>query len=325
MISPRLQSQSTRLLMPELYLRNTGGTALTLDAESASRYLYDAILADQPFFVGRFGSTELLICCYFLIDKKSETPPLRYNLWRRLQGGPFPPALVESLCIGAGFFPTDTASIEQFAHVYLDAAAELDVLASWMQQEDLVRRYGKLPKDLQHIPLEVLAPFTAPLPWTQALEGKRVLVIHPFATSIKQQYQCRELLFADPRVLPDFDLQVLPAVQSAGGSQVGYSTWFEALDYQKEQIATRTFDVAIIGAGAYGLPLGAFVKSLGKQALHLGGVTQCLFGIKGRRWADDYHWDERYFNEYWVWPREDERPTGANAVENACYWGPEVS
>ena len=41
------------------------------------------------------------------------------------------------------------------------------------------------------------------------------------------------------------------------------------------------------------MPLAAFIKSIGKKAVHLGGSTQILFGIKGERW------DERdFFRNY---------------------------
>ena len=43
------------------------------------------------------------------------------------------------------------------------------------------------------------------------------------------------------------------------------------------------FDVAIIGCGAYGLPLAVEAKRMGKQAIHMGGATQVLFGIKVNR------------------------------------------
>lgn len=41
------------------------------------------------------------------------------------------------------------------------------------------------------------------------------------------------------------------------------------------------FDTAIIGCGAYGMPLAAQIKNAGRQAIHLGGAVQLLFGIKG--------------------------------------------
>ena len=47
------------------------------------------------------------------------------------------------------------------------------------------------------------------------------------------------------------------------------------------------FDIAIIGCGAYGLPLAAKLKKEGRQAIHLAGVTQLMFGIKGKRWEEN--------------------------------------
>jgi hypothetical protein len=82
------------------------------------------------------------------------------------------------------------------------------------------------------------------------------------------------------------------------------------------------FDICLIGAGAYGLPLAYFAKTIGKQAIHLGGVTQILFGIKGRRWEKDDYADStaKMFNEHWIRPMESETPALKDRVENGCYW-----
>ena len=42
----------------------------------------------------------------------------------------------------------------------------------------------------------------------------------------------------------------------------------------------KNFDIALIGCGAYGFPLAAFVKGIGKKAVHIGGPLQLFFGIK---------------------------------------------
>ncbi|MGA1369100.1 MAG: hypothetical protein ACO394_11355, partial [Blastocatellia bacterium] len=119
--------------------------------------------------------------------------------------------------------------------------------------------------------------------------------------------------------LPKFELILLPAVQSIAGSRTKYSTWFEALDDMSERIEQINFDVAIIGAGAYGMPLAAFVKSLGKKAIHLGGATQILFGIKGARWDQRPEYSQLY-NEFWSRPDSSEIPSNYQRVENGCYW-----
>lgn len=89
------------------------------------------------------------------------------------------------------------------------------------------------------------------------------------------------------------------------------------------------YDIALIGCGAYGFPLAAHAKRMGKQAVHLGGALQLLFGIKGHRWETmEYGTDilprggmyMEMFNEHWVRPTVAETPRTAQKVENACYW-----
>lgn len=87
----------------------------------------------------------------------------------------------------------------------------------------------------------------------------------------------------------------------------------------KKQITGAEFDIAIIGAGVYGLPLAAFVKSLGKQAIQMSGATQILFGIKGKRWDSDLVVSKMY-NDYWVRPLAVETPPQIQKVEGGSYW-----
>ena len=61
-------------------------------------------------------------------------------------------------------------------------------------------------------------------------------------------------------VLPDFELITFQPVQSIASNPVDFSTWFEALDWMCTQVEQIDFTTAIIGAGAYGFPLGAHIK-----------------------------------------------------------------
>jgi len=49
------------------------------------------------------------------------------------------------------------------------------------------------------------------------------------------------------------------------------------------------------------------------------GITQFLFGIKGKRYID-YEKTTNYINEYFVFPPESDRPQKAEIVEGGCYW-----
>jgi hypothetical protein len=98
-----------------------------------------------------------------------------------------------------------------------------------------------------------------------------------------------------------------------------YKDWFEALDYMKNDISKIDFDIAILGCGAYGLPLASFIKEIGKKAVHLGGSTQMLFGVTGRRWETEYDMSH-IINEHWVRPSGEEVIKDFKKIENGCYW-----
>lgn len=197
-------------------------------------------------------------------------------------------------------------------------AQQIDLLGSWRNGES---RY--LPQRPAVTRLGNLEPFFAQNPWTSALRGKRVLVIHPFSASIQKQYLKRRELFGDPEFLPDFDLITLQTPYTFNGP--GFASlpqnqdWFGVLGTMLKQIEALSFDVAIIGAGAYGLPLGEFAKRLGSTAIHLGGATQLLFGIWGKRW-DSHPTHQKLRNANWVRPTADEVPPAAQRIEKGGYW-----
>lgn len=51
----------------------------------------------------------------------------------------------------------------------------------------------------------------------------------------------------------------MQAVQSLGGSN-DFATWIDAFEYMKNKISTIDFDIALLGCGAYGMPLGLSLK-----------------------------------------------------------------
>ena len=154
--------------------------------------------------------------------------------------------------------------------------------------------------------------------------------MHPFVETIKSQYARRDKIFENPDILPEYELKTLRAVQSNAGAEVPYNDWFEALKWMEDEIAKIDFDICILGCGAYGLPLAATIKRMGKKAIHMGGGSQLLFGIKGKRWEDKkYGWPDypnmrcdyyTLFNDYWVRPSTTEIPINAEKVEGGCYW-----
>ncbi len=222
-------------------------------------------------------------------------------------------------CNNAGFFPNDLSLMHKYKKRLLEEDAKYcDYLccSEWIR-EDLAKPF--LCPQVKYAPLAALEPYDYNQPWSSALENKRVLIIHPCAETIEKQYKRRRQLWENPKVLPEFELITVKAVQSIAGETVPFKDWFEALHHMESQMDSIDYDIAIIGCGAYGFSLAAHAKRMGKKAIHLGGATQILFGIKGKRW-DEIPAVNKFYNDFWVYPSMEETPKHKDSVENGCYW-----
>lgn len=256
----------------------------------------------HPFAAIRFGATEL--GCLNNYEK------IQLG-WRHY----YKKSVKYSMKNNGGFFPTTDTNLTFYAEHYLKDLPKTDILGiSGIHMEDyFFRKYVPNAQVIQYNSFEPLMG-----DWTSALKGKRVLVISPFAKLIEQQYANRKNIITNENVLPDFTLLTIEAVQTLGMQEdERFLNWFEALDYLKVEILKHEFDVALVGAGAYGSPLCWFIKSLNRQAIQTGGATQLLFGIMGRRWEKRDH-VTRYVTSSWTRPVE--KPKGAERVEKGCYW-----
>ncbi|WP_207425344.1 hypothetical protein [Pedobacter sp. SYSU D00535] len=286
--------------------------------QDASDLIAEKLLNDKPAMIARFGAVELNCLANYVSVVNHRNDFLGYirgkvhHFWWDVN-------TITNMSDNAGFFPSNPKNLTMFAELMLEDMKEVDVLGSWLSQELFF--HDKLAH-VERVRLLDLEPYYHERPWSQALEGKKVLVVHPFEDSIRKQYSKRELLFEDRNVLPEFELKTLRAVQSIANNKTGFKTWFHALQHMQDRISETDFDIAIIGCGAYGFPLAAHVKRLGKKAVHLGGATQTLFGIKGKRWEKKktHEGVSKMMNEHWSRPLSTETPSGIQKVEGGCYW-----
>jgi len=279
--------------LKEFYLEHIGiyngkKRVKLLDKIKSNKLIIEKIKSNKPLMLTRFGSTEFR--------------NLVYN------------GELSNLCFYSGFFPDDPGLLRRFKKVYAQSIKLVDVLIVWNYKNHFIKKL-KLIKNFQNINYIVPSKSVGGIPpvWINALKNKRVLVIHPFKKSIEHQYKKRAKL----KILPKLkSLQIIRAVQTlASNEDKRFKTWFDALEFMKKEITKKKFDIAIIGCGAYGLPLAAHVKSLGKQALHLGGGSQLLFGIKGKRWEA-----EKEFSGHWISPLKEDIPKDHEKIEGSCYW-----
>lgn len=280
--------------------------------DEASNRIEEALLKGTPFMAGRYGLFEVAAMRMYEFKKKKKYELVMNNIYN---------------C--AGFFPNDKELGYRFLEVMKDATKQVDLLAASNQlcENYFINRYMKKQVTVAET-FRVFDVCALEKSWSYALKGKKVLVVSPFSKSVETQYAKREWLFPGTEILPEFELQTYQSLMTVGDLQdERFKDWFEALEFMKKEILEKDFDVAILGCGAYGFPLAAEIKKAGRQAIHMGGAFQILFGIMGKRWDGTRHGGPKkiqkdiakYYNENWIYPLE-EKPKEASKVEYGPYW-----
>lgn len=227
---------------------------------------------------------------------------------------PVPIQGIQWLNNNAGFY--GSSDYRRFANLYSEGCKNSDLHAYWnfpgfIEMEDFL-----VPKDKILIDPSALESFRFDCPWSKKLEGKRILIINPFKSTIDSQLINKDKLWKNPNVLPDADWITYESVQSIGG-EGPHRDWYESFDRMCDDISKINFDISLLGCGSYGIPLSNFIKTeLGKSAIYIGGGLQLYFGIKGKRW-DNSPDVSKFYNEYWVRPN---KTKNSDKVEGGCYW-----
>ena len=258
--------------------------------QEASDAIRSELLSEKPSFVARFGWTELdaIIAYTKNIERNVRFGKLVKLAMKHLVDNRL--LLKES----SGFFTNDVESVKRFCQYQIDIMKAIDICATWIKQERFLRKY--LSDVVWFSGRSLFDPYVK-APWTAALEGKRILVVSQFTKSIECQYSKREVLFDNRNYLPEFHLETYKPVQVVDGGRAEYETWWDALETMKEDISQKEFDIAILSCGAFGHPLCAFIKSMGKKAVYMGGELQLMFGVYGDRWSGN-----PVINEHWIRP-----------------------
>jgi len=283
-----------------------------MDEDAASDRIRRMLETDRPFLVGRMGLFETAVMRMYRFRIRKKYALVMNNLYN---------------C--AGFFPNDTELGGRFLEISEDALRQTDLFASNRQfLEDFFINRNLPETSVVTGSFRLFEPYSLRRSWTEGLAGKKVLVVSPFDESIRSQYARREQIYPGTQILPEFTLLTYRPLLTVGDlKDERFADWFEALDFMKKEILELDFDVALLGCGAYGFPLGAEIKKSGRQAVCMGGVLQILFGVLGRRWDGSRfggieHMDEnlkKYYSDAWIYPLE-ERPKAADRVEYGPYW-----
>lgn len=304
------------------YFRKRIDGKKVMDRKKTQEVIAAAIEKGEPFWMARMGHTELNFVNSILFKRYTNDEPSALN-WSQEYS-------LNKIYNNAGFFPKEISEAEKYADRVLLDAPGVDLHATWeLHMEDYM--IAQYEKDAAVTRWGYIAPYynrkeQGIIPWSHALKGKKVLVINPFAESIEKQYkENREKIFEKiydaEDILPEFELLTLKSVQTvADNRDPRFNTWFEALDWMIDECKKIDFDVALIGCGAYGFPLAAAIKRMGKIAIQTCGSTQMIFGVLGQRWTNDSKLMKEVVNDSWMRPIESERPNNLERIEDGCYW-----
>ena len=195
----------------------------TDNGQDAANKIYETLAAGTPTMISRFGGTEISALCRILTREDKRNPLSKavgyisgkYKFYFNNKEA------FRNLRDLSGVMNIDKQGLQDFKKEYLAAIPQIDIIGSWVYEEYSPYIKVLLKQDIVRIKLQWIEPLMSlERPWTRILKGKKVLVIHPFAKSIENQYARHEFLFENKETLPDFDLQVIKAVQSIAGESL---------------------------------------------------------------------------------------------------------
>ena len=283
-------------------------TLATYDMQIGNHMMFDYISnqlrAGKPFVIPRVAGIENNAAVHYQVTRKGIS-----------KGG------IDVLRNNAGVQVETEEDLACFSEGYMKAFGLCELYAAWEPWSHYTRHIEEsqlyvqraFPKQKVTTGVFDIFHFVATGdPWTHALRGKKILLVSPFADLMVTQPQAYPTdLFPECEFVP-----LRPPMTQGLEANRGFSTEFS--DFCR-RVKECDFDVALCGCGGYGNPICAYIASLGKSAIYVGGVLQMYFGIYGTRWIKER---KDVLNMYMTktWRRPTERPKGFEQIENGCYW-----
>jgi len=295
------------------------------EVDDGAEQILNCFNSNEPFFIGRNGSSEMMVFDYWL----------KY----RTVGVPWRSDLIGRLRNNFGVWPITSSSLDAWCKDYHDALSRVNgISAGWFKpladaEHQFIKRV--VPAAFT-MPLRCLEPYYVrpDLRWTTALADKDVAVITSFTKTVQGQLdridplKIWSSLEAPESILPptvrwhlvkSYFPPNVSGDHETGWASIGVESWEQAVDHLVAEVLKTPATHAIIGCGAIGMNVAGRLRAKGLSVLLLGGAVQVLFGVRGRRW-ENHGVISKFWNDSWVWPEESECPPNAQTVEGACYW-----
>ena len=282
-----------------------------------------AIEGNSGLAIGKLGFSEQFLLGYLPFLKNNPTP-LKVKAYE---------ATLRYHCeIQFGIFPTDPEFLNEFAQFFSASVQSIDILGLFEadQEKDLIDQNNLTAKFIPYQSTEPdrSVPEDPSNCYLNCLDGKKILYISPFANLLKDRSQKDIFEAVWSNISKNWfypkSISAIEIPYSYGSSISTHRQYGTSLNLYKSicsEIDKHDFDVVLMGVGALGLPLAAYVQSKGKVAISLGGHLQVLFGIKGARWKRDDYWNTHYFNDAWIDMPIQYHPINKDELtDNSSYW-----
>ena len=287
--------------------------------EEGAVWLAAQIASRRVFAAGKLGTSETEALWFFLAMRCGD---IKY---------PYISDIKKNMSVNAGIFPATDEALDDWARVMItEVLPTLDGFAEWntlnpVQEGEILNMFA--PKS-KRFPARSLEPYYEPTKatrWTFRIPDRtKVAVVSPFAASVEaQKARLSEIWPSEPVWNPAVTIIPIKSHYSPyldpDHSWDGAESWRDAVRRVVSQVVESGAKIALIGAGALSLPIAASLKRRGISAIHTGGATQIMCGVKGRRWHT-HGIISTFFNDAWVSPSPEEIPSNARLVEGGCYW-----
>jgi hypothetical protein len=267
----------------------------------------DLISFQRPFFIGRIAGIELQVAY-----------DLHHN--RRLT-----PTALHEIVNNAGIHTESEESLVEYTKQLCQAYDHCTAIAIWDKSGPVYAATGHAQEwilqrtKVPTIQARALEPYYEADSWMSAMNGKRVLIIHPFYHSIQRQLPRLAALFPNRPWFPSCQIEVVVPPMTCAGNHGG-KDWQVHLAAFYETMEKKEFDIALVAAGGYGMIIADMIYTrLHRSVMYVGGALQLFFGIIGRRWFDQKE-ILMLMNDEWIRPLKEDQPLHHVRVEKGCYW-----
>ena len=286
-------------------------------------YIQSKLANGERFVIPRIAGIENnYALCGHIMSKTNNISEAHMNYFQKT---------IKTLQNNAGILVNNMSEIIEYSQKYLKAFDNCDIYTGWdkssgvypyiSDSHDFITETYKQKKIAWAFAFDIFHYIYA-TPWTQALRGKRVLIISPFEESIREKIPIREKLYDGVDLFPDCSFVFIkpPQTQGATTETDYFGVHLQRFTAQLDAIKD-TYDVALVSCGGYGNLVCNHIFESGKSAIYVGGVLQMYFGVLGMRWLRERSDTTRLFlNEHWSRPKESEKPANYKNIEGSCYW-----